>query len=655
MNAATAPMFRTFSSRRARAVASAVAAVALFAANAPAQYRVPQGGDALDANNRLGSGGSNGAAGQRVNQRIDANSGNDVVTGNVTGGAGFRGIVPYRAPGQFNDFAAGSSIGDFASFSSSVSPSGSVYNNAGNVRPYYNEATTITAPSGYVRSGYAGGGYQPPSSLARGGAIDYRAANAFDGRATSLDARVDNNLSVPGGIDGGLDNTAGSAVNGNVVGNDPASAPLSLIAPGGSVAGRTERPISPYTSLARNGQYDALSPDQIGRLRGELLRDGQGQRLSPDRLTSLLDRNTERGNRPQDRTVDAARRVDDQAGGGAVEARVGADGRIVRGDDDAQGEDGGVRLAGPGDQSRQYEQLLERFNRFEKDPYADALRPYRPQPKQNGEAEEGGLPGVPDVLRPQPDQRPPQPGAEDADTDERQVADPPVNVRSLAAGVSSPTLKQVYEQAETLMADGQYINAIARYDAAERLVPNQPLTLVGRATAELAAGYYRRSAVSLRRAFQDNRELTMARLDLPGLVGADRVQQVTDSLRERAVASRNDPEPVFLLGFIAYSTGNNEQSARLPRLGRAPEQRPVLRPAQDAVGLGGAPGREKATRGRGEPGGRGRRRGPGDAAGRPGGPHRFAADPPGRRHRRAARDPARRRRSGFQQVGDPVC
>ena len=111
----------------------------MAAGAASAQYRVPQNGDRLDANNRIGSGGSNGPTGQNVNDQYRARNGNAVVTGNVTGGAAFSGYVPYLAPGQFNDFAPGSGISNFQSVSSGVSASGNeVYNNAGTVRPYYN-------------------------------------------------------------------------------------------------------------------------------------------------------------------------------------------------------------------------------------------------------------------------------------------------------------------------------------------------------------------------------------------------------------------------------------------------------------------------------------------------------------------------------------
>src|SRR3954447_23422020 len=64
---------------------------------ASAQYR-RQDGNALDANRRLGSNGTNDEAGDRGGSRV---TGNQIVTGNVTGGREFRGPVGYRDPSEF--------------------------------------------------------------------------------------------------------------------------------------------------------------------------------------------------------------------------------------------------------------------------------------------------------------------------------------------------------------------------------------------------------------------------------------------------------------------------------------------------------------------------------------------------------------------------
>ena len=62
-----------------------------------AQYPAAgQDGHANDANNRVGSNGYNSGSGQHVTV-----TGNQIVTGNVTGGRAFRGPVPYTDPSGF--------------------------------------------------------------------------------------------------------------------------------------------------------------------------------------------------------------------------------------------------------------------------------------------------------------------------------------------------------------------------------------------------------------------------------------------------------------------------------------------------------------------------------------------------------------------------
>src|SRR5215204_4637235 len=86
---------------------SAALAVPLLIASttASAQYRINDNdGRVLDANNRLGSGGHN--TGRDL--RLATPTGNDIVTGNVTGLRHFHGRVDYTDPRAFRGNAAGS-------------------------------------------------------------------------------------------------------------------------------------------------------------------------------------------------------------------------------------------------------------------------------------------------------------------------------------------------------------------------------------------------------------------------------------------------------------------------------------------------------------------------------------------------------------------
>src|SRR4051812_41796930 len=95
--------------RRTLLLSAAVAAVPLLGltSTVSAQYRVDTG-HANDANNRVGSGGVNPAdSGSRTGEMVN---GNDIVTGNVSGGKQFRGHVPYTDPRAFRGNSVGGNL-----------------------------------------------------------------------------------------------------------------------------------------------------------------------------------------------------------------------------------------------------------------------------------------------------------------------------------------------------------------------------------------------------------------------------------------------------------------------------------------------------------------------------------------------------------------
>src|SRR5206468_10725525 len=91
--------------RRMRGVAAAAMVSAALASPTFAQYR-QENGRALDANPRAGSGGQNDAPNQGLG-RGPLVTGNQIVTGNVTGGRQFRDVTLYSDPSEFRDITAG--------------------------------------------------------------------------------------------------------------------------------------------------------------------------------------------------------------------------------------------------------------------------------------------------------------------------------------------------------------------------------------------------------------------------------------------------------------------------------------------------------------------------------------------------------------------
>src|SRR5688572_4066822 len=530
-------------SRARQVLVAAVVAVGIcgLASTVQAQHRVPQEGDALDANNRVGSGGSNRAPGANpVNDRFRL--GNNVVTGNVTGGRGFRGPILYSSDRDFRDFTGLQPSSHFAGMSTGVTGSGQIINNSQYARPYYGGAQVVNPPADFARIP-ASGGYVPQAALEpAGGRLDSRRATPLSGGATSLNPQVELNLG-----DFSQSNDLGPLVS------RPGFGLTDLGLDGG-------RALSPYTRLDRDMRLEPLTPDRIANLRSELVRDAQGNPASPDQLQGLAT--------PIDSGT--GRRVEGTPAGS--EALQGTAGSMQQQMDAAFERSSELRLADPAEQSTQYAQLLERLERFQALPIPEGLRPLGADPRTDTappSGEDGGTPSLPEsqpgeAVPGLPSFIPPPRSSSPLRGNEA-----PLELRSLAEGVSSPTLARMYEQAEQLMAEGRFVSAIARYDVAERLVPNQPLTMLGRAMAEIGAGYFRRSSDSLREAFSRNPELLMARLDVPRFIGQERFAEVDQTLRQRIDTEPNNPDSAFLLGFLAYHGGEPDAAAEFLQLAGA--------------------------------------------------------------------------------------
>jgi tetratricopeptide (TPR) repeat protein len=104
----------------------------------------------MDASNRVGSGGLNDSSSSAL---PPGTLNNLLVTGNVTGGVGFEGNVPYFAPGAFHGSLAGSTVDNFVAQSTNVTTSGVMVNNAQNVHLFVGDSSGINAPAGFVSTG----------------------------------------------------------------------------------------------------------------------------------------------------------------------------------------------------------------------------------------------------------------------------------------------------------------------------------------------------------------------------------------------------------------------------------------------------------------------------------------------------------------------
>jgi predicted negative regulator of RcsB-dependent stress response len=105
------------------------------------QYYVSQQGHLLDANPRIGSFGLN------TNARLDSliPRANLYVTGNITGGARFQGVVPYRSSSEFQGSLGSGTLSDFRRDSTGLN---NLSSPVGGHRPYIDASRSVTRTYG---------------------------------------------------------------------------------------------------------------------------------------------------------------------------------------------------------------------------------------------------------------------------------------------------------------------------------------------------------------------------------------------------------------------------------------------------------------------------------------------------------------------------
>lgn len=105
------------------------------------QYYVSQQGHLLDANPRIGSFGLN------TNARLDSliPRANLYVTGNITGGARFQGVVPYKSSSEFQGSLGSGILSDFRRDSAGLN---TLSNPVGSHRPYIDASRSVTRTYG---------------------------------------------------------------------------------------------------------------------------------------------------------------------------------------------------------------------------------------------------------------------------------------------------------------------------------------------------------------------------------------------------------------------------------------------------------------------------------------------------------------------------
>jgi predicted Zn-dependent protease len=560
-------------------LASAVAALPLsLAPGALAQVPVTDAGTAHDANTRVGSGGYNDRRDYYHSTEV---IGNRVVTGNVSGGRDFHGAVPYTDPLNFRGNMGSAALDDFIRGSNGVPGPNQGHVIPGQVQAFYGSRMVAPPPAGFAEKGFTGT-YTPAPQI-----------QASTGRQTSINAEV-------GSMGVSLMPPAGDYLISGPQDGQPkfvAGSPLT------GMRGYAAVGLSDWTDAARapNAGFNAMqwetpiermrmNPTSILQMRQQLLQSISGMR-SPFEQNTEEPTMTRPGGfnqnlaKPMETPFESPQNplltpkpLENSLNTGPLENAMRIDSAVSN------------RLTTPlapgvlpsaAQQSSQYAELQKRLERYYTDrfktdeqrnrEFLQALRAKEAADKAAAEKLAGKTPepgvGTPSALDTGPDYakmaqellnsvRNPQ----GAGQGEVGVPKPqPMQIESLAAGARGP-LSTMLQKAEDLMKAGKYLSAVDEYDLAARVVPNNSLVQLGRANAELAAGYYRKAETDLRDAMGGDPTLMMGRYDLKAMIGQQRLEELVKDLKDVAVRQPDDPAPVLLLAYLAYNTGNEDSA-----------------------------------------------------------------------------------------------
>ncbi len=126
---------------------------------------------------------------------------------------------------------------------------------------------------------------------------------------------------------------------------------------------------------------------------------------------------------------------------------------------------------------------------------------------------------------------------------------------SSLAGGTPGNFGQLMRQAQADQKTGRFVSAIENYQSAIELQPGNALPLVGQANAELAAGLYQSAAYNLKFVFGRHPELAALRYDFKALLPSASLQASHRQLHRMFTQKSN--LAAFLLAYIDYQTGRS--------------------------------------------------------------------------------------------------
>jgi hypothetical protein len=594
---------------RNRILAAVAAVLPVMVAALPASAQTP-------VNNRADTGSANEANPSRSGPSY---TGNQLVTGNVSGAKSFRGPVGYRDPLDFTGPTGRRGFDRYNRDSTAAPTRSNPSVNYGRATGYYGDSRATPPPAGFRADSFSGGYFNTGA-----------AQTTVTGRNPSYQSpssvfATTNSMLRPSGLllDGGLDaNSQPQLLSASPLYGVMPISPTMLSNSGNSLTMSATKTANPRDRFR-------LDPAQIDQMREELNgrapdADNAGGTADPANQAQKVDGQAVsnavgdvQGNQTESaRAAQSASRNQvslDPSTGNQVDNRLNAQ-PLETATMTQQGQ--GQQLNVPPErQSKQYAALQQRFqleqagqtvtaeqNNLnirrlnqaqaggEAAPDADGLAPGQPpapgepqapgQPAAPGEAPAAdpgqpapqnlGVPRAPGKAAAAPAQPPaakPDKAAEPAPApaveEEKPAANrpAPVRIKSLAEGVEAKGLRDLLVSAEELMKAGKFTSAVDKYVAAEQVAPNNPMIRLGRAHAELGATRYGSAEQHIREAMTSDPALLMGQYDFESFFGRDRLGFLIKDLKQMAITEGASPRPKLLLAYIAYGIPGQEAVA----------------------------------------------------------------------------------------------
>lgn len=488
------------------------------------------GGDALDANSQVGSGGRNSPVGGASDYRLR----NLLITGNVAGGRGFRGSVGYTSE---YDFRGDLGSDEFFNFRAS-----SAYSDLAYVTRYPAANPLITGQNfGLVEAQRDSLG----STIPRLGTMALQSGFELP-NLNVVDTRLDRTMTLEADYRG----TTGER----------------LPMPIGQLADQEGNPLNVTVSPLRGVQVtpDASDPTRLG------LTVFDSARLIEDAREGRLGRAI---GQPFQINADAINELDDET------------------DPTAGAGTGAGSLLPPG-YSDILSRVRDRMRQSGIDLDPDSPEAGRRVIDELGVMQQWLATGrVPLPSSPVDPGEEPAPLPELKPEDIARRADllrHGVEISTLG-GSGLTRFDELLQRGETQLRNGNYFHAERAFSHSLRMQPNHPLALAGLANSQVGAGLYLAAAGTLRELFTRHPELIDAQYDDALLPPSIRLGQMMEHLAGRINEGRSQSAAGLVLAYLGRQTGDVVAVTRgLAALHAANEDDPLV-PVLRTIWLGQVP------------------------------------------------------------------